>query len=97
MVEHVLCFWFALLTLVDIFSFQKKFVIGGDQKASFKVSVFNTDEPAFLPILTVSVDAPLALFLPSSAMCSFPEADNAQRTSLVCQLANPIMKEVRIQ
>ncbi|KAK4312791.1 hypothetical protein Pmani_015803 [Petrolisthes manimaculis] len=77
----------------DKYKPQKKFLVGGGEKVKVKMSVFNTDEPAFLPILLVDVDSPLALFLPSSTVCSFPEADNTQRTSLVCQLANPIHKE----
>ncbi|KAK3872358.1 hypothetical protein Pcinc_022575 [Petrolisthes cinctipes] len=81
----------------DKYNTQKKFVIGGGEKMKVKVSVFNTDEPAFLPILIVDVDSPLALFLPSSTMCSFPEADNTQRTSLVCQLANPINDEDTVE
>lgn len=65
------------------------FVIGGEDKPSITVSVFNTGEPVFLPNVTVSVDSPLALMLPNTHSCNFPSGDN--RTFLACHLRNPIM------
>ncbi|XP_042855750.1 integrin alpha-7-like isoform X1 [Penaeus japonicus] len=65
------------------------FVIGGEDKPSVTVTVFNTGEPVFLPNVTVSVNPPLALLLPNTHNCDFPSADN--RTFLACHLRNPIM------
>ncbi|XP_047487979.1 integrin alpha-7-like isoform X1 [Penaeus chinensis] len=67
------------------------FVIGSEDKPSITVSVFNTGEPVFLPNVTVSVDSPLALMLPNTHSCNFPNADN--RTFLACHLRNPIMPD----
>lgn len=70
-------------------------MIGGEDKPSVTVSVFNTGEPVFLPNVTVSVDSPLALILPNTHSCNFPNADN--RTFLACRLRNPIMPDEKVR
>ncbi|KAG7165078.1 Integrin alpha-PS3-like [Homarus americanus] len=66
----------------------KRLIIGKDNKLKMEVVVENAGEPVFLPNLTVIVNPPLTLFLPSSHNCDFPNGGN--RTRLICNLANPI-------
>ncbi|KAK3883405.1 hypothetical protein Pcinc_012280 [Petrolisthes cinctipes] len=67
-----------------------KLVIGSENPV-FEVNVYNEGEPAYLPNMTVKVEPPMALFLPSTHNCNF--SDPEQRTSLVCRLSNPISKD----
>lgn len=69
----------------------KKFVIGEGIKPVLEVVVYNIGEPVFLPNMTVTVKPPLELELPTSHNCEFSSVVN--RSSLVCHLANPILKD----
>lgn len=72
----------------------KKLVIGEDNKPVMEVVVYNTGEPAFLPNMTVTVAPPLVLDLPISHNCEFSNGVN--RSSIVCQLVNPIPKDGKV-
>ncbi|KAK7080194.1 hypothetical protein SK128_005032 [Halocaridina rubra] len=69
---------------------QDKLVIGQDNRLVLEIAVHNLGESVFLPNVTVTVPAPFALFLPTTHNCDFTSRDS--RTTLVCQLANPIKR-----
>lgn len=60
-----------------------------------EVKVSNEGEPAYLLNMTVNVEPPLALFLPSTHHCNF--SDPGQRTMLVCRLSNLVSKEEQVK
>ncbi|XP_063843702.1 integrin alpha-PS3-like isoform X1 [Scylla paramamosain] len=67
-----------------------KLVVGQRTKPVLRVQVFSSGEPAYLPTMVVKVDLPLTLLLPTSHDCKF--FDDDLRTSLECQLSNPLKK-----